>query len=361
MRKEFPLPIAPPPEEPHIYSSDSPPNHTTGAADEARSPRPLPPVPTFDSSTSTILSHVPESEPPSQPSSPDIPQALIAQLQSVTTTLRTYFSDGPPHTIQRLAELVLTPTKHHRTLPAWLRAVDRVVSVSSTADIFPLPTAQPLPPGMVDTLMVNGVSSNGNTLSGVSNGSSFSAFGLSHDSLGSDESLGGALLTPIPWLRNGDAVTLSSPSSDKLDVEAEMVPSRDDGGVTQGELIRMEQERGIVPMSQGNHRVESARPAEEGAGDDAVPHATGPDVVGVEDMGLQDGRGVELQLGRKPPDDEPGTTAETEREESSEQRATSGGDEDIVLTDADGKTDNDEKADVSGENEGPDAADATAR
>lgn len=381
MHTEFPLPVSPPPEEPHVFaSSDSPPpNHNIAIQDGSRSPRPLPPVPAFDSSTSTTMSRVPESELPSQTSStPDIPHTLTAQLQSITSTLRTYFSEKPPHTIQRLAELVLAPTKYYRTLPAWLRAVDRVISVSSTADIFPLPTAQPLPPSMVDTVMVNGVSpnSNGTDSSSGSNGNSLSSFGWAHDNLGSDESLGGALLTPIPWLRNGDATSLSSPppamaSSDRLDVEVDMVPSRDDGAVTQGELIRMEQERGIVPMSQGTHRVESARPADEdGAGDDAVPHATGPDVVGVQDMGLQDGQGVELQLGRKPPEEEQGEPAETESEGLSEQKAggdggdgdgNRDGDGDLVLTDADGKTEQDEKADASGENEGPDAADTTAR
>lgn len=214
---------------------------------------------------------------------------------------------------------------------------------------------------MVDTGMVNGVSPSANGISSMGNNNGLSALGWSHDNLGSDESLGGALLTPIPWLRNGDAATLSSPPNDKLDEDVELVPSRDDGAVTQGELIRMEQERGIVPMSQGTHRVESARPAEEGTSEDTVPHATGPDVLGVEDMGLQDGRGVELQLGRKPPDDDKGAVAVTEAEGSPELGGTSSGDGDIVLTDADGKAEEDEKVDASGENEGPDAADATSR
>lgn len=78
--------------------------------------------------------------------------------------------------------------------------------------------------------------------------------------LGSDESLGGALLTPIPWLKNGEVAgggTSMSPmrSSDPLEtVEtpsgSAFVPERVDGAVTQGELIRMEQEAGIVPVSQ---------------------------------------------------------------------------------------------------------------
>ena len=64
--------------------------------------------------------------------------SLQLLLGSVRSTLRTFFVSRPPHTIQRLAELVLYPTTHYRTLPAYLRALDRTVSVTSSADIFPL-------------------------------------------------------------------------------------------------------------------------------------------------------------------------------------------------------------------------------
>jgi hypothetical protein len=70
-----------------------------------------------------------------------------------------------------------------------MRALDRVVSVTSTADVFPFPmqsgaaTAQP-----------NG------TLNGAQ-----ATFSLHDDALGSDEALGGALLTPIPWLNNASS------------------------------------------------------------------------------------------------------------------------------------------------------------
>jgi hypothetical protein len=60
-----------------------------------------------------------------------------------------------------------------------------VVSVSSTADIFPLPRTGP----------------QGDLTNGITNGTTTS-FMVTDESLGSDESLGGALLTPIPWLIN---------------------------------------------------------------------------------------------------------------------------------------------------------------
>jgi hypothetical protein len=154
-------------------------------------------------------------------------------------------------------------------------------------------------------------------------------------SLGSDESLGGALLTPIPWLtssKNGgsqhsggsrspierevktesrgmidgpnglggiETVTVSvngvsSPSSATLtpntltpttptDLSSDL---RAEGGVTQGELLRQEQRAGVVPVAQlvGN------RGDSDGNGeDDETPHARGPDEIGMEDTGKQAG------------------------------------------------------------------------
>lgn len=43
-------------------------------------------------------------------------------------------------------------------------------------------------------------------------------------------------------------------------------------------------------------RTSASPPAES---PDEVPHARGPPVVGVEDLGLQDGRGVEMNLGEE--------------------------------------------------------------
>jgi len=95
----------------------------------------------------------------------------------------------PPHTIQRFSELILRPTAHYRTLPAYLRAVDRVISVTSDAGIFPFTT-----PANTST-QPNGFVQPSNSAG------TYLAPDYAH-SLGSDESLGGALLTPIPWLTN---------------------------------------------------------------------------------------------------------------------------------------------------------------
>lgn len=200
--------------------------------------------------------------------------------------------------------------------------------------------------------------------------------------LGSDESLGGALLTPIPWLKNGvstNSVEASSPRSDPLgeplDPNANgMVPEREDGAVTQGELIRQEQEAGIVPVSQtlgsrsvGNGETEDGELEDS----DAMPHARGPDIVGAEDIGLQGGKTVEVSIAGlvdTPHSDEAevehveevsGPTVEmTEANSQADGQA----DGDIVLTDVDGRTEEqaDEKADASGVNIGSDAADTSA-
>lgn len=104
-------------------------------------------------------------------------------LNSIRSTIRSYFTSKPPHTIQRLAELILRPNSHYRTLPAYLRAVDRVVSVTSSADAFP------------SQMRASATQPNG-VMNGAGGGIDIS------DNLHGDESLGGAMLTPIPWLSN---------------------------------------------------------------------------------------------------------------------------------------------------------------
>lgn len=134
---------------------------------------------------------VPDSQPQPSVASTDgrLPPPLAFLLSAIRSSIKSFFEDKPPHTIQRLAELVLYPTKHYRTLPAYLRAVDRVVSVTSSADIFPFQTPA------VTNAQSNGLVLPGNS-AGVYMAPEFA------QGLGSDESLGGALLTPIPWLTN---------------------------------------------------------------------------------------------------------------------------------------------------------------
>lgn len=134
---------------------------------------------------------VPDSQPqpPSASTNGQLPPPLAFLLSAIRSSIKSFFEDKPPHTIQRLAELVLYPTKHYRTLPAYLRAVDRVVSVTSSADIFPFQTPA-----------ATNAQTNGLVLPGNSSGV-YIAPDFAHG-LGSDESLGGALLTPISWLTN---------------------------------------------------------------------------------------------------------------------------------------------------------------
>lgn len=51
------------------------------------------------------------------------------------------FDTQPPFTIQRLCELALRPTQHHRSRSKYLHALVRVLSVTATRDAFP-PTPQ---------------------------------------------------------------------------------------------------------------------------------------------------------------------------------------------------------------------------
>lgn len=99
-----------------------------------------------------------------------------------------------------------------------------------------------------------------------------------------------------------------------------------------------------------------------------LEHARGPDEVGMEDMGPQErgaargGFDVEAAVGRNLPK---GEDAEEEREKNWEgngqNETRKERDNDVVITDADGRTEGDvRKAGRSGENVGPDAVDTTA-
>lgn len=307
-------------------------NHpTTQTPNQAQAPttpvRTLPPVPPFPS-TEPQARAAPPNQLATQELANDIsadilyelPAVLVQLIHSITQTLRNAFGNRPPHTIQRLAELILHPTKHYKTLPAYLRAMDRIVSVSSTADIFPLSEVPAI---------VNGVNGDGGL--GILWNNNDTRNGYDGDSLGSDESLGGALLTPIPWLRNGlNSIEDSSEDSAALDSNHSatsggeglgeamslgpglgnsdpLVPEREDGAVTQGELMRMEQEAGVVPLTQNRDDTSVSMSMVDVGEDggfldegDVVPHARGPDVVGSVDIGRVGGKDVELHIGSPP-------------------------------------------------------------
>ncbi|KAF2820294.1 hypothetical protein CC86DRAFT_360927 [Ophiobolus disseminans] len=296
-----------------------PPAATTPPA-EHDTPRPQnpPPISSQDSHT-TDKENAPPATPPRPPvpafaaESQNLPQDVTTFYASIRNTLSSNFAKDPPHTVQRLAELVLEPKKRYKFLPPYLRALDRVVSVSSPLSLFPLPQAVlPTAGGLL-----NGVSSAINTVT---------------PTLGSDESLGGALLTPIPWLQNRGQNELVSESTEMVDgpngagrietvtvgmltgrgrpdaspnqisqiasshPDGETLPAT--GAVTQGELLRQEQEAGIVlnnPHSMTTSPTRTTYGEADGGdtiretveGEEEAPHARGPEKIGMEDLGPQ--------------------------------------------------------------------------
>ncbi|KAJ6089642.1 hypothetical protein N7467_004858 [Penicillium canescens] len=238
-----------------------------------------------------------------------LPPPLVLLLKAIRSSITSFFEEKPPHTIQRLAELVLEPTQHYKTLPAYLRAVDRVVSVTSSADIFPFNTPSPADD------QSNGLVHPGNS-SGVYLAPDYA------QGLGSDESLGGALLTPIPWLNGSsfegeDTNILGEGTEEPLPTQPTEEPEPATTVPTETEDVAA---------------TASPEPSDE------VPHARGPIVLGVEDMGLQDGKGVEMNLGPDGADDEATAAAAAEAvapitEEQEKNESTADKDGDIVLSD----------------------------
>ncbi|KUI62984.1 hypothetical protein VP1G_10108 [Cytospora mali] len=307
-------PAPPPPPEPRFLaplpSSDPPdasstPNEagssSTGSSQETNkenaAPAPIPSTPTPAASAAV---------PPLEPGT--LPPQIIAMIAEITGILNEAFHTYPPHTIQRLAELVLLPRQHYKSLPAYLHAVDRVVHVTSGNNVYPLPPAIPDmspmslsgPNGLVD----QGPLPQEN---GVDTSLAWASTSNGNGSVGSDEALGGALLTPIPWLQrratgdggseSGESSTLGSEggpsplaqsqgpapqqrsqpqagrqfetrteSTETIDgpngvgsietvvISVNGMPSIGAGQqqrvITQGELIRQEQRAGVVPVSQ---------------------------------------------------------------------------------------------------------------
>ncbi|CAI7568567.1 unnamed protein product [Penicillium glandicola] len=249
-------------------------------------------------------------QPSSASTDGQLPPPLAFLLSAIRSSIKSFFEDKPPHTIQRLAELVLYPTKHYRTLPAYLRAVDRVVSVTSSADIFPFSTPA-----------VTNAQTNGLVLPGNSSGV-YMAPDFAHG-LGSDESLGGALLTPISWLTNASFEGDNANGDAGILVEGtEALPTQpeEEPGTTTA----------VAPEAEERVPTASPEPSEE------VPHARGPIILGVEDMGLQDGKGVEVHLSADGVGDIPAATAATAAQVTEEQEkveSPADKDGDIVLED----------------------------
>ncbi|KAF3932719.1 hypothetical protein ABW19_dt0204359 [Dactylella cylindrospora] len=226
--------------------------------------------PPAGSLVSTQSTTIPSTEPPAETSaatqsnggSPEekfIPPTLQSSLASAVQTLTASFSQAPPHTIQRFAELILKPTKHYRSLAKFLRAVHRVISVTSGLDKFPLP-----------------ITHDGQTAS--------NAIPIGSGLVNDTEEISGATLTPIPWASAKEYVAAhadaaGSPLSDE---GAASLIVDEGNGISQGELLRKEQEAGIVPMSQAGGPLENSgnSPLDE-------HHVSGPPELGPADVGPQ--------------------------------------------------------------------------
>lgn len=252
-----------------------------------------------------------------------LPDPINDLLAGVKAQLQ-FFSSFAPHTIQRLAELILSPRAHYKALVSYLHAVDRVVRVTSGTNTYPLPPA-------ITDMSTMAQANGGSAVSADSSGPSLSwsnpttATAAANASLGSDDALGGALLTPISWLRgkspesNGEpsagaqihsegTETIDGPngvgSIETVSVSVNGVPSTGHSrGVTQGELLRQEQRAGVVPVNQlaRSHESPDQDPdrARDAAEDDAeIPHARGPDEIGVDDTGPQSATSSHLGEGR---------------------------------------------------------------
>ena len=188
---------------------------------------------------------------------------------------------------------------------------------------------------------------------------------------------------------NGVSSTTSPTSTEPGDLAAVL---RAEGGITQGELLRQEQRAGVVPAAQLVGKGDESGMGEE----DELPHARGPEEIGMEDVGMQGASGsermvgtgavgmqgidVEAAVGRRTVKSDSGdeeTTSEekekgeapsTPKREADEElvgegkkvKVDSAESEDIEIVDADGKAESEPKVGDAGENKGGDAVDMSS-
>lgn len=343
-RNEFPIPNLPPPiprprildarllsPSPSPSSSSSPAEQPAEDANKENAPvdEEQPPPSTADSEPAAApqppapAEQPPSSQPSSQassqtPSQTQEPDVLPRQLADMVEEIKSHigsFESYPPHTIQRIAELILFPRAHYKALSSYLHALDRVAAVTSGTDTYPLPP--PIPD--MSSMQLNGDGPSDASMAIVWTNPNAAA-------VGSDEALGGALLTPIPWLtrRSSPPESASEPpagaqihsegtetidgpngmgSIETVSVSINGVASMGHSrGVTQGELLRQEQRAGVVPVSQlakaqdalaegsgrggGSASASDDQPMNDGEEEEA-PRARGPDEIGVNDTGPQ--------------------------------------------------------------------------
>ncbi|CAI7636966.1 unnamed protein product [Penicillium pancosmium] len=313
----FPMPKAPPRSQPYtqFLSQQTDTNNVPPESSNKENAAPGDPQsPSQPQAATTPLAsaeRVPDPQPQLSSQANDaLPPQLAQLLSSIRSSIQSFFSSKPPHTIQRFSELILRPTAHYRTLPAYLRAVDRVISVTSDAAIFPFTTpantnAQP-----------NGFVQPSNSAG------TYLTPDYAH-SLGSDESLGGALLTPIPWLTNASFGAEGISEMEEEDSTSAQAHNIETGGAHAPDSV-------MPPIEPEDSATTAGSPPADSS--EEVPHARGPPLLGVQDLGLQDGQGVEMTLGEQESQgagaDGP---ADTQPQASTSEANTADKDGDIVL------------------------------
>lgn len=305
----------------------------------------------------------PAPQPPRQSLEPgQLPQQLADMLRGIVGQI-SKFERQPPHTIQRVAELILRPGRHYKALGPYLHALDRVVRVTSTVANYPLPPAIPDMSRLPRPGGGGGAGGGGGDDDEDDPAEHIAWSNPANSTLGTDEALGGALLTPIPWLTQrspergggngsgGGSAGETTPSGAQIHSESTETIDGPNGmgsvetvtvsvngirsagharAITQGELLRQEQRAGVVPVIQlsrsqeaangnggggrgsgGGGGAEEGREGEPGQGtgdkdgdvdiaddsqtyneeegedEEEVPHARGPDEIGVGDTGPQ--------------------------------------------------------------------------
>lgn len=160
--------------------------------------------------------------PPSTSTSTAIPLLTPSELASTLHQLYGMLEDfdlQPPFTIQRLSELLVSPTTHYRNPRKWIRAVERCLSVTATRDAFPIsPVQGPIGVGANGIHAAEGENGEGEGIGGEMSeiemdrmdglpptSSAFSLGGRSRSS--SIASTSEPLFSPIPFIvrdENGD-------------------------------------------------------------------------------------------------------------------------------------------------------------
>lgn len=127
-----------------------------------------------------------------------------------------------------MCELTLTPRQHYSSLPKWLRALDRVLSVSSPRHAFSeTDPSEPLPvPPQYEQITA---STSSTTLDDLANGSATRRPGARAETPAPGTPGSGPnapLLSPIPWLVRGRANGTPLPEPDEMELSASPTAQR---------------------------------------------------------------------------------------------------------------------------------------